>query len=170
MFPDALCTAIAGMTPVEQNISEKRCRFSGLPCLSGGAVLLAWWCALAEAAQAGDNKVRALKLIEAAQTVTVRMRLNPSVKQILLDSLSWSEIARTVAAACGDSLLDIVLKCLGIPEVESAKTLQKNTAGVNWMRAYRSQQAHLRGVRPAGRGDDAVRSRPCLLRGVRRPA
>ena len=71
MFPDVLSTAIADISPIDQNIAAKRGFFTDLPCLSGRPVLFAWWCALANAFKA-DDLVRAGKLIEAARTATVR--------------------------------------------------------------------------------------------------
>ena len=130
MFPDVLCTAVPSIAHIEQNIADGRAFFTDLPCLVGNPVLHAWWCALAHAALEGAVD-RTSQLLEAGRTVTVRrMRLNPSRKQILLDSLAWSETVRTVEAACGDSLLDTVRKVLAIPEVASAASVPKTRAAL----------------------------------------
>ena len=130
MFPDVLCTAVPSIAHIEQNIADGRAFFTDLPCLVGDPVLHAWWCALAHAALEGAVD-RTSQLLEAGRTATVRrMRLNPSRKQILLDSLAWSETVRTVEAACGDSLLDTVRKVLAIPEVASAATVPKTRAAL----------------------------------------
>ena len=75
----------------------------------GHAVAFAFYANLSDALDAGDG-TRILKLYEASLSIMVRMRLSPTMDQVLMDSLAWSDNLRVQAAAGADSILEFIVK------------------------------------------------------------
>ena len=71
-----------------------------VPVISGRAVVLSWYAAMAEALQTGHDE-RAMKLFEAALSVPIRLRLMPDFESCQLASLSFQETASNATAASG---------------------------------------------------------------------
>ena len=71
-----------------------------VPVISGRAVVLSWYAAMAEALQTGHDE-RAMKLFEAALSVPIRLRLMPDFESCQLASLSFQESTFNTTAASG---------------------------------------------------------------------
>ena len=79
---------------------------TGVLMLAGQALVMAWYGAMAEALSAG-NSDRTFKLIEAALSVPVRLRLSPDSDACQLASLLFSKTMFSSCAASGaDSFLE----------------------------------------------------------------
>ena len=70
-----------------------------LPLLAGRAVVVAWYAAMADALATNENRV--FKLLEAALSVPIRLRLSPDADACRLASLSFSESMFASSAASG---------------------------------------------------------------------
>ena len=80
-----------------------------LPCLGSRSVLAGFYSTMDDALGASDwGKV--LKLYEAALSFRMRMRVAPSMKQVALDSISYSEELHAAKAASSDSFYDFAEK------------------------------------------------------------
>ena len=64
--------------------------FEDLPCFSGRAVLLGWYSIMDDQLRT-DNMPTILKLYESALSMPIRMRAGPTMKQIVLDTISYAE-------------------------------------------------------------------------------
>lgn len=80
-------------------------------------MICSWWLELYEAAVDNDWR-RVKKLYEAGLTITIRVRVGPSISQIVMDSISWSESVRTISDAGSDTLLVTLQKYVAIPDIE----------------------------------------------------
>ena len=84
-------------------------------------MIYSWWLELYQAAVDNDWR-RVKKLYEAGLTITIRVRVGPSISQIVMDSISWSESVRTLSDAGSDSLLVTVQRYLAVPAMEKTIT------------------------------------------------
>ena len=116
IFPGIYGTALVSEAHVTEQIERKTNFFTSLPLLSGHAMICSWWLELYQAAVDNDWR-RVKKLYEAGLTITIRVRVGPSISQIVMDSISWSESVRTLSDAGSDSLLITVQKHLALPGV-----------------------------------------------------
>ena len=66
---------------------------------------------------------RMMKLYEASLSVVVRIRLAPSLSQVVLDSLDWSDSLRVQALAGADGWVEFAEKVSRIPELNNMKGL-----------------------------------------------
>ena len=64
--------------------------FQGLPCVIGRALLLGWWSNMDGQLRA-NNTPMVMKLYEAARSIPIRMRLNPTFAQAAYDTITHSE-------------------------------------------------------------------------------
>ena len=78
--------------------------FSNLPCLGSRAIITGWYSVVDDALRAGDH-TKVLKLFEAALCLPLRLRLGPSMVQVTLDSISYSEELFTAYASTSDGFL-----------------------------------------------------------------
>jgi hypothetical protein len=99
IFPGFVPTAVRSVDAMDDTVKSKGF-FRDLPACGGQAVMWSLIYALHCALEAVDH-VLILKLFEASVTVTVRMRLAPSLVQIQLDSLSFIDVLRVQNAAVG---------------------------------------------------------------------
>ena len=124
--------------------------FKDLQATSGHVLL--WGllgCLLDALVDENIDKVRIMALFEASLTVTVRMRLNPSAMQVVLDKISFSEALRVQSLGSGaNSFYEFVVLLGEIPEIsetdsgpklmQTLKTLgvQYNGKGIERSVAY----------------------------------
>ena len=99
-----------------------------------------WAKALAE----GDAE-RTLKLFEASLSVLVRMRVGPTVTQVLLDSLQWSDTIRAMKEAGADSWSEFVTKCGQIPDIKERLPNMAQREAVALFAKSRSNTRRLKG-------------------------
>ena len=64
--------------------------FQDLPCFSGRALLLGWYSTMDDQLRT-DNMPTILKLYESALSLPIRMRVGPTMKQLVLDTISYAE-------------------------------------------------------------------------------
>ena len=64
--------------------------FQGLPCVIGRALLLGWWSNMDDQLRA-NNTPMVMKLYEAALSIPIRMRLNPTFAHVAYDTITHSE-------------------------------------------------------------------------------
>ena len=105
------------ITYVAEQIERKTNFFTSLPLLSGHAMICSWWLELYEAAVNNDWR-RVKKLYEAGLTITIRVRVGPSISQIVMDSISWSESVRTISDAGSDTLLVTLQRYVAVPDID----------------------------------------------------
>jgi len=83
--------------------------FVQLPCFASRGVLAGFYSVMDDALRASDYfKVR--RLYEAALSMPMRVRLGPSLQQITVDSLSYSEELYATNCVTSDSFFDFVVK------------------------------------------------------------
>ena len=106
IFPEHIATAVRSVDIV-QATGEKMGYFTSLPICGAHVFVFTLYAALDEALAAGDES-RVLRLYEASLMPTVRMRLDPSAVQVILDQLSFSDTIRLqVSAQSTDSFFRI---------------------------------------------------------------
>ena len=91
-------------------------------------MIYSWWLELYQAAVDNDW-LRMKKLYEAGLTITIRVRVGPSISQIVIDSISWSETVRTVSDAGSDTLLVTLQKYVAVPDID--KQISTGTGTIN---------------------------------------
>ena len=64
--------------------------FYELPCFNGRALLLGWYSTMYDQLRT-DNMPTVLELYESALSMPIRMRAGPTMKQIVLDTISYAE-------------------------------------------------------------------------------
>ena len=117
IFPGIYGTALVSEAHVTEQIERKTNFFTSLPLLSGHAMICSWWLELYQAAVDNDWR-RVKKLYEAGLTITIRVRVGPSISQIVMDSISCSESVRTISDAGSDTLLVTLQKYVAVPDIE----------------------------------------------------
>ena len=71
-------------------VGDGEASFSNLPCLGSRALLAGWYSVVDEALRASDHD-KVMKLSEAALCLPLRLRCGPSLAQVSLDSINYSE-------------------------------------------------------------------------------
>ena len=112
----SLIETLSVLNELEKKPSGEKC-LADLPVHAGRPLLLAWWVATYRALLASDLQ-RVRKLVEACRGITVRLRLQPSPQQLLMDWISWSGQLHTLLKASAESLLDYALAICGMPALE----------------------------------------------------
>ena len=153
IMPGFIPTSVKQLAEVQAAIDNQAASgadFKDLPVTSGHVMLWGLLGCLLDALVAENiDKVRIMALFEATLTITVRMRLNPSAMQVVLDQISFSEALRVQSLASGaNSFFEFVVLLGEIPEisendtgpklVETLKTLgvQYNGKGIERTLAY----------------------------------
>ena len=85
------------------------CTLAELPCFSSRSGLCGWYTVMDDALRAGDKR-KVMKLYEAALSMPLRLRCGPDIKQITLDSITYSEDLFASNLASSDSFFDFALK------------------------------------------------------------
>ena len=100
--------------------------FQGLPCFIGRALLLGWWSNMDDQLRA-SNTPMIMKLYEAALSIPIRMRLNPTFAQVAYDTITHSENSCAPQGATIDSCFDFLNKVrhLGHLQAFSQRNLVK---------------------------------------------
>ena len=83
--------------------------FQDLPCFSGRALLLGWWSTMDDMLRA-NNLPMILKLYNVALSMPIRMRVGPTFKQIVMDTITHSEEIFANGEAIEDSCFDFIDK------------------------------------------------------------
>ena len=99
-------TAVKSMVEVP---AKPEVGFLKLPCLGSRAVLCGWYSTVDDALRAQDER-KVLKLYEAALSMPIRMRCGPSRKQLILDSMTYSEDLFAANFTTSDSFFDFAQK------------------------------------------------------------
>ena len=171
IFPGFIPTAVKS-TDVIQEMVKHDSFFKALPACGGNVVCWSLIGALDEALSScvSDKSVEAklVRLYEASLTITVRMRLNPSSAQLLLDQMSYVDILRVQNVASGaTSFFEFALQVLRLPAISplvSGPELVKklSTFGIQFKgkpvdRNLAYSILSVVGTADKGRGKDAVR-------------
>ena len=92
-----------------------------MPVLGGHAVCWSFYAAIDEALEAGSQ--RRLRLLwEGSNQVTVRLRLNPTAHQLVLDGLAMSDELRIKSLGAGvQSLFDMCVDVFCLPKTDDPK-------------------------------------------------
>jgi len=114
LLDESMPTAITGLSDLPENCPDNEVTegaavgamgFSNLPCLGSRACLAGFYSVLDDALRANDgNKIK--KLYMAALSMPMRMRVAPTFKQVILDSVSYSEQLFAAKLATSDSFFD----------------------------------------------------------------
>ena len=76
----------------------------GIPLFAGHAAVMGWYDCMAGALNAPKKNHEYIRqLYQASLAVPVRLRLDPSIQAVQLDSLAYSEMLRQSGTACIDS-------------------------------------------------------------------
>ena len=84
---------------------------SNLPCLGSRSIIAGWYSVVDDALRAGDH-TKVLKLYEAALCIPLRLRLGPSMVQVTLDSITYSEDLFAAHSANSDSFMTFAEKVM----------------------------------------------------------
>ena len=87
--------------------------FELLPCFGSRSVLAGFYSTMDDALRASDYG-KVLKLYEAALSFRMRMRVAPSMTQVALDSITYSEELHAAKAASSDSFYDFAEKVVSL--------------------------------------------------------
>ena len=85
--------------------------FSNLPCLGSRAVITGWYSVVDDALRESDH-VKVLKLYEAALCLPLHVRCGPSLKQVSLDSITYSEDFFASNSASSDAFFTFAEKVM----------------------------------------------------------
>ena len=141
-FPSFLPSAVGDLS--EMKGSASAFSFRDTPLFSGQAIVIAWYEAMDQALrlESADCHNMIKHLFQAALSVPIRYRLSPTLHQIQLDSLSYSEVLRQAGTACVDSFWDFAVKMqslqplaqsMGNPKVSANELMGKiNQLGVRY--------------------------------------
>ena len=126
----------------------------GWPACGGLVVIWALWARLDEALEKNDDTM-ILKLYEASLTATVRVRIDPGLEQLILDSIHSNETLRVLnLSAATDSFWSLVRDLTGLAGFEEASGgpggLAAGGGGGKQMLAYLNTM----GIRWKGRACD----------------
>ena len=77
-------------TAVSSSAQSTGDSFQGLPCFIGRVLLLGWWSNMDDQLRA-NNTPMIMKLDEAALSIPIRMRLNPTLAHVAYDTVTHSE-------------------------------------------------------------------------------
>ena len=110
VFPTAIPSAGTGASAIAE-------WFEDLPCFSGRAVLLGWYSTMDDQLRT-DNMPTIMKLYEAMLSMPIRMRVGPTMKQIVLDTISYAEDIFAAQGTTADSCLDFVSKVRVVVDVQ----------------------------------------------------
>ena len=83
--------------------------FYELPCFSGRALLLGWYSTMDDQLRT-DNMPTILKLYESALSLPIRMRVGPTMKHIVLDTITYAEDIWSASGTTADTCLDFITK------------------------------------------------------------
>ena len=84
---------------------------SNLPCLGSRSIIAGWYSVVDDALRA-SNHAKVLKLYEAALCIPLRVRCGPSLKQVSLDSTTYSEDLFAFNSASSDAFLTFAEKVM----------------------------------------------------------
>ena len=101
MISEPIPTAITSTLDVEAVVAAKG--FHGLPCLGTRACLVGFYSVLDDALRAKDHQ-KVHKLFQAALCMPIRVRVAPTLPQVILDSITYSEDLYAGKEATSDSL------------------------------------------------------------------
>ena len=87
--------------------------FSNLPCFGSRAIIAGWYSVVDEKLRASDW-TKVLKLYEAALCLPLHMRCGPSMKQVALDSITYSEDLFASNSASSDAFLTFAEKVMSV--------------------------------------------------------
>ena len=104
MISEAIPTAITNVLDVPSAAVGAR-GFHGLPCLGSRACLVGFYSVLDDALRAKDW-LKVKKLFQAALCMPIRVRVAPSLAQVVLDSITYSEDLYAGKEATSDSFFD----------------------------------------------------------------
>jgi hypothetical protein len=120
-FPGYYPTSIASLAPIAKAAQDHTLpAFADLPLYAGRAVHISWWKATVEALERGDAD-RVWALVTAMRMITIRLRLAPSVAQVILDITGWSLAARALKNGCCESLVEFVQLLVRMPLLKGPK-------------------------------------------------
>ena len=103
--------------------------FEDLPCFGSRAIIAGWYSVVDEKLRA-DDWTSVLKLYEAALCLPLHMRLGPSMKQVALDSITYSEDLFAYNSAQSDAFLTFAEKVMSVLPAEFLTTASvKNIVG-----------------------------------------
>ena len=85
--------------------------FSNLPCLGSRAIITGWYSVVDDALRA-SNHVKVLKLYEAALCLPLQVRCGPSLIQVSLDNITYSEDLFASNTASSDAFFTFAEKVM----------------------------------------------------------
>jgi hypothetical protein len=117
IVPGFISTYVKNIVDVDTILDKKASSFKDLPLINGHLMVWSLFRAL-ENAFVDEDEERILLLFEASLSFSMRMRLDPSEEQQLLDQLSFIETLRIEAKAAGaESFFDFVTFLGKLPSV-----------------------------------------------------
>jgi hypothetical protein len=128
-FPGRLLSFVKD-TAILENWKRKGRTLDAVPASGGHSVCWSFYAAIDEALEVGD--ARRLRLLwEVSNQVTIRLRLNPTERQLILDRLAMSDELRVKLAGVG--VQSFFLKCastfLNSQKPERATSLAQSSPG-----------------------------------------
>ena len=103
-FPIFLPSAVGDLDDVKKQ-GANSVELTEIPLFAGHATVMGWYDNMAAALSATKRDYDYIRhLYQASLAVPVRLRLDPSVQTVQLDTLAYSEMLRQSGTACIDSL------------------------------------------------------------------
>jgi len=126
-FPVFVPSAVGDLGDIKK-IGENSVYLDGIPMLAGHATVLGWYDTMATALSSSHRNHEHIRhLYQASRAVPIRLRLDPSVDLVRLDSLAYSEMLRQCGTACIDSFWEFVTKVTTLDSMGSILQDKKKT-------------------------------------------
>ena len=106
------------MAEVPKETASVRC-FAKLPILCSRGIVAGFYSTMDDALRA-NNSFKIKRLFEAAFAMPMRLRVGPTMLQVCLDSMTYSEDLWSVNSVSADSFFDFVAKVIALTGEESA--------------------------------------------------
>ena len=116
LWPSTLLSFVHDVSVLEEKV-KKNLTLRDMPASGGHAVCWSFFAAIDEALEAGDK--RRLRLLwEVSNQVTLRLRLNPTTHQLVLDRLTMADQLRVQSLGAGvQSFFELCVELMSLPEL-----------------------------------------------------
>ena len=132
-FPIFLPSAVGDLNEVKKQ-GANSVELTEIPLFAGHATVMGWYDNMAAALSATKRDHDYIRhLYQASLAVPIRLRLDPSVQAVQLDTLAYSEMLRQSGTACIDSFWEFVSKVATLDHMrdvleDKRKTIKDVTA------------------------------------------
>ena len=126
-FPIFLPSAVGDLDDVKKQ-GANSVELTEIPLFAGHATVMGWYNNMAAALSATKRDHDYIRhLYQASLAVPVRLRLDPSVQAVQLDTLAYSEMLRQSGTACIDSFWEFVSKIATLASMRDVLEDKKKT-------------------------------------------